>query len=120
MRPHLPNFTEATVKEVAAAMRIAFEPWMQDWPVEVADGRRVEEFLKCCENENGPELSEAMTEVLLVSLDDAFERGRPSDEILARSAMVFRKHPRLLEYWRCPNASSEEEMFAITHWLRSL
>jgi hypothetical protein len=106
--------------EVAATMKIAYEPWMQDWPVEVSDAGRLEEFLACCEGEQRPEQSAAMAEVLLVSLDDAFKQGQPSGEIMIRSARVLRRHPELLEYWRCGSARSEEEMFAITPWLRSI
>jgi hypothetical protein len=93
---------------------------MQDWPIEAADGTRSEEFLDRCENEDRPEHRLAITEVLLVSLDDAFSRARPSGEVLDRLAKVFRKHRELLDYWLCPNATSNEEMFAIPPWLRSL
>lgn len=120
MNPHVPNFTPETMREVAAIMRVAWEPWMQDWPIEVSDRTRIEEFLGHCERESRPELSPAMVEVLLVSLDEAFRQERPAAEILTRAAEFLRKTPELLEYWQCPNAESAEEMFAITPWLRSL
>ena len=34
-----------TAKAVADAILVRFEPWMQDWPLEVADSDRIEEFL---------------------------------------------------------------------------
>jgi hypothetical protein len=120
MSTQLPIFTKDSMAEVASMMGIAFEPWMQDWPVEIADGTRLEDFLNCCESEERPDRREVMAEVLLASLDEAFKQEKPSDELLARSARILWKHPRLLDYWRCPAAVSEDEMFAITKWLRNL
>jgi hypothetical protein len=120
MSAQLPIFTKDTMTQVASLMGIACEPWMQDWPLEVADGTRLEEFLNCYEIEERPDRCEVMAEVLLVSLDEAFQQGKPAAEILARSARILRKHPELLDYWRCPAAASEDEMFAITKWLRDL
>jgi len=120
MNPHLPNFAKETIDEVAATMKIAYEPWMLDWPIEVSDGTRVEEFLGFCENENRREQGAAMAVVLLASLEDAFRRGRPSDGILSRAAIVFKKNPELLEYWRCSDAVSGGEIFSVTPWVRSL
>jgi len=120
MNPQLPIFTEETIHDVAATMNIAYEPWMQDWPFEVSDGTRVEEFLGFRENETRPEQGAAMAVVLLASLDDAFQRGRPSEEVLSRAATVFKKNPELLEYWLCSDARAGEEVFAVTPWLRSL
>lgn len=120
MSSDLPTFTKATMQEVAASLGIACEPWMQDWPIEVADGTRLEEFIDHYENEKRPEHRLAIVEVLLVSLDDAFLRSQPSDGILARLANVFRKHSELLGDWLCTDATSEGELFAITPWLRSL
>jgi hypothetical protein len=108
------------MEEVAVIMKIACESWMQDWPIEVADGNRLEEFLEYCERENRPEHGAIMAEILLASLDDAFLRRQPDGFILERAAKIFAKNPKLLEYWRRPDAASEEEMFAVTPWVRSL
>ncbi len=120
MNSLLPTFKGTTIEQVAAKLRIACEPWMQDWPVEVADGTRIDEFLEHYEKEESPEHRLVIAEVLLVSLDHVFSHDRPSDEVLGRLAAVFRKHPTLLDYWLCPDAASDEEMFAITQWLRRL
>ena len=101
-------------------MNVDYEPWMQDWPVEISDGSRIEEFLRNCENELGDEHGPVMAEVLLVSLNDAFERDQPSKEVLDRAANVLRKYPDLLDYWRCSDSGAGEETFAITPWIRSL
>lgn len=120
MKPHLPNFEDRIVREVAVIMKIAREPWMQGWPVEICDAARVEEFLEYCEKEICSEYRSVMAEVLLVSLDEAFSMGRPSEEILSRAAGILAENSGLLEYWKCPDADSEEEMFPITPWIRSL
>src|SRR6266540_2698466 len=82
MSSHLPTFAGPVAQEVAAMLRLAYEPWMQDWPVEVADGSRIEEFLDHYDNEKRPEHKRVVVEVLLVSLDDAFverqERHQPA------------------------------------------
>ncbi len=72
MNCDLPTFTYATMQEVAGKPGIAHESWMQDWPIEVADGTRLEEFLGHYEDEKNPEHKLAMAQVLLVSLDMAF------------------------------------------------
>jgi len=120
MSKHLPHFTKRTITEVSAIMKISNESWIQDWPIEIFDGNRVEEFLECCENEHRPEHSSAMAEVLLASLDDAFSKAQPDKEILERAARILARNPELLEYWRCLNATSDEEIFYVTPWVRGL
>jgi len=93
---------------------------MQDWPLEVADSERVEDFLAHYEREERPEHRLAIVTLIIASLNDAFSVARPSKCLLDRVAPLLKAYPALVEYWSCPDAHSDDEMFAITAWLRSL
>ena len=115
----IPTFSSDLTRKIAEKLGLANEPWMQDWPIEVADGARLEEFLCHYESETKPEYRRVIAQVLLVSLDAAFLRAHPSDVTLTKLAKVFKMHPDLLGYWLCLDEESSEEEFAITPWLRS-
>jgi len=93
---------------------------MQDWPIEVADGERVEEFLAHLETESRPDRRFAIVTLVVASLDTAFSSAPPPKSLLDRVAPLVREYPDLIEYWSCPAAQSDEEMFAITGWIRGL
>ena len=116
----LPAFDSTTANDVARVLGIPYEPWMQDWPLEAADHERVEEFLRHYHGADRPEVRRGIVAVILCSLDKAFAAGPLPAVLLERAATVLKKHPELLEYWLCPEAKSEDEMFPITPWIRQL
>lgn len=93
---------------------------MQDWPVEASDAGRVEEFLGHYHRAKRPEHRRAIAAVILCSLEEAFASGPVPVELLEQIATVLKGYPELVEYWSCREARSEEEMFAITPWIRCI
>ncbi len=93
---------------------------MQDWPLEVADSDRIEEFLAHYQKEGAPERRLAIAALLAASLDEAFSVAAPPKQLLDRLGPVFKAYPDLVEYWSCPDAHTDDEMFAITPWIRGL
>ena len=93
---------------------------MQDWPLEVANGDRIEEFLSYYEKEQKSEARLAIAELTVASLDDAFSVTTPSKRVLDRAGRILKPYPHIIEYWSCPDAHTEDEMFHITPWIRSL
>jgi len=93
---------------------------MQDWLLEVADGQRVEEFLAYYERERSPEHRLAIAELIVASLDRAYSLAPPPKSLLDRAAPVLKAYPDIVEYWSCPDAHIDDEMFAVTPWIRSL
>jgi hypothetical protein len=121
MSLHLPDFAQGTPEGVAQKLGVACERWMQDWPIEVADGNRVEEFFTHFETETELDYQRAIVTLVIASLDEAFESGSPpQQQLLSHIGAAIRNFPELLEYWSCPSAESEDEMFAVTPWIRSL
>ncbi len=120
MSESLPTIHRTTAEAVAKAVGVAYEPWMQDWPVEAADAARIEEFLTYYEGERNPDYRLAIAALIVASLDDAFALGTPSKGLLNRAGPVLKNYPEMLEYWSCPDAHMDEEMFHITPWIRTL
>jgi hypothetical protein len=120
MNPQLPAFAPITARAVAQELGVAWEPWMQDWPIEVADASRVEEFFTRFEAETRPEHRLPVLSLVVASLNDVFASGIPSDRLLARMAPAIREYPQLIAYWSCSGAQSDDEVFAITPWIRSI
>lgn len=120
MSAYLPLIDWTTAEAIAKVVRVTWHPSMQDWPLEVSDGDRVEEFLSHFEREQRPEHRRALAALIVASLDDAFALGPPSKAVLDRAGPILRKYLEMLEYWSCPDAHSDDEMFHITPWIRSL
>ena len=106
--------------EVAASVGVEYDPWMQDWPLEVADSSRLSEFLDHYASEEREGHRRALAELIAFALDLAFAEVAPPKDLLDRAEKVFRKDVDLLNYWACWNAISEEGMFSISRWVRSL
>src|SRR5208337_4004512 len=62
----------------------------------------------------------AIAELTVASLDDAFSVTTPSKRVLDRAGRILKPYPHIIEYWSCPDAHTEDEMFHITPWIRSL
>ena len=117
---YYPATDGATAEAVAKAVGVAYEPWMQDWPIEVADGDRIAEFLSHYEKEEKPERRLAIAELIVASLDDMVAHKEPSRDLLERAGRILKAYPHIIEYWSCPDAHTDDEMFHITAWIRIL
>lgn len=104
--------------------------WMQDWPVEVADARRVEEFLRLYQTEAlDSEEKRALMALIVCSYDECDKGDEQSwseiREILIAEAKL---HAGLIVYWSCvaeaENGSwyfePDEHCFYITPRMRSV
>ena len=115
-----PATDSMTAQAVSRTLGVAYNARMQDWPLEVADGDRLAEFLLHYEKEQKPERRVAIAELIVASLDDLFSLTKPSQDILDPAGRILTTHPHIIEYWSCPDAHTDEEMFHITPWIRSL
>jgi hypothetical protein len=120
MDPHLPLIEPTTAEALAKTVGVAYDPWMQDWPLEVADADRIEEFLSHHGREVNSKHRIAIAVLIGASLDDAFALGTPPPQLLDRAGPILKNYPELVEYWSCPDAHTADEMFHITPWIRSL
>jgi hypothetical protein len=87
MNPHLPLIDRTTAEAVAKTVDVACEPWMQDWPLEVADADRIEEFLFHYGGEQNPERRIGIAALIVASLDHAFALRAPSPKLLDRASL---------------------------------
>jgi hypothetical protein len=117
---YYPATDGATAEAVAKTVGVAYDPSMQDWPIEVADGDRTAEFLSYHEKEQRPERRLAIAELIVASLDRAAALADPSKDLLDRAGRILKMYPHIIEYWSCPDAHTDDEMFHITPWIRTL
>ena len=112
--------------DVAVAVGIAHEAWMQDWPIEAASSEHLENAVAYAETETREEHLLAALTVILTSLDDAFSAHiyngctAPSPFLLDRIARQILRAPAASSYWLRLEAETEDEMFSVSPWLRSL
>src|ERR1051325_4704819 len=114
------RYPGSTAEAVAKTVGVAYEPWMQDWPIEVADGNRTAEFLAWYEKEAKPERRLAIAELMVASLEDALATEQPPKHLFDQAGRILRLHPHIIEYWSCPEAKTDDEMFHVTPWIRTL
>ena len=115
------GFSHAVVLAVSLKLNLPSEDWMQDWPLEVADAERIDEFLLSLEKEIDHDQQEAIATLLVASMDDAFSLKRKiSQEFLDRIANNISHRVELLNYWALLDAKTSDEIFSITPWIRTL
>lgn len=95
--------TQAAERVSSLAAGIERGAWMQDWPLEVADGGRLDEFLGLLERREEPDVRFALMDLILCSLDEAPlpEQARVWPRvatILATDPTSFAHH---IVYWSC-------------------
>ncbi|MFD3707433.1 hypothetical protein ACFWUP_30225 [Nocardia sp. NPDC058658] len=108
----------------AQIANVAHEAWMQDWPVEVADPQRLDEFVALLiANKADWELSFWLLDLVLESANDA--RPERTEALVDAVVAVWEatRAPALadsLEYWACLDASGPEEMFFVSPLVRQV
>ena len=129
------HLTPATRQRIAELARVADEDWMQDWPLEVADAARLEEFLELLEAAEDDQSRSALMSLVLYSIDAASDDERA--RFWPRVAVLLERTPSLFAdeiiYWSCMDtpddepdnqrpvlAESEHEGFEITASMREL
>ncbi|MFD6393717.1 hypothetical protein [Nocardia sp. NPDC060259] len=120
-----------SASRVAQLANIAHENWMQDWPIEVSDPARLDEFVcLLLANKADWELSFWLLDLVLQSAqddlvitpaqDDLPERTEPLVDALVAvwEATQAPGIAQRLEYWACLEASAPDEMFFVSPLVR--
>src|SRR5262249_46288428 len=116
--------TAAAIESLARRFGLPNSPGMQDWPWEVADGGRVDEFLRVYE---GVGLSDdervALMEIILQSFEDLGQtigldpRWHRTLELLDRNIDL---HAYSVWYWSDLENEDADEQWLITPFLRRI
>ena len=133
MGPPYPTPAEIRFLTESLNLRPDFE-WMQDWPLEVADGARLREFCDLYEEgASNEKVQVALMHLILCSLDDAMPRGVAKDGVLAVGELEaqinridcwlrrdFERYAQIIDYWRSGNHPDPEYGFAISPLMRRI
>lgn len=99
----------ATRARIAALANVPAEAGMQDWPLEVADASRLDEFIALLEKAENDDDRFALMELVLYSVDDATPTKRekvwPVIEALLEEAPML--YARELIYWSCGDEADD-------------
>lgn len=120
----------ATRAKIAALASVAGDDWMQDWPLEVADSSRLDEFIDLLTRAESDDDRFALMELVLYSFDEA-EPAKQREVWRAIEAMLERDpilYAREIIYWSLGEETDdgtwkmddlgEEEGFSITPLMR--
>ncbi len=104
-------------EETARIVGVRHDSWMQDWPIEVSDSNRIEEFIAYAEKEDRKEHFLAMMTLIL----DSFPYDRPlSADILSRIQALVMREPSVMGYWLSLDSEADDEGFPATPWIRKI
>lgn len=93
---------------VAEKLGLEWDPTMQDWPIEVSDAARIDEFCIALAESSIRSDRISLMELVIASLDDYFEEYDPVEaaeisELVRRSQAALepamREFPDIIEYW---------------------
>jgi hypothetical protein len=117
----LPGFTPDVVHDVSARLKLPSADWMQDWPIEVADAGRIQDFIDGYHSEQRTEHRSAIATLLIASLDEKLVlEGFAPDDLLDQVAAILKQHPELLGYWASWDSESPSGDLMISSWIRTL
>jgi hypothetical protein len=119
--------TREAIDALARRFGLPNYPWMQSWEHEVADHKKLDEFLAAYETS---ELSDdekfTLMEIIIDSFEDFARRGGDlaSDPRWKRTLTFLDRNIRLhaysIWYWSCPDAKNEEEVFYASPCIRPI
>ncbi len=132
--------TEETIRQVAALAGVDHAAWMQDWPLEVADPSRLEEFIDLlltsdtADNRTGSGLAFELARLVIYSLDAAEPHLRERNWPVVRAVLVGRprRYAHHIFYWSLgaerpdgvwvpdPEWGTDDGTFAIAPLMRSV
>lgn len=108
----------------AQLAEVAREDWMQDWPIEVADPERLDEFVDLLiAHKTDWELSYWLVDLVLESANDALpKRTEPLIGALVAvcEATGAPTTAQQFEYWARPDAADPDETFRVTPLVREV
>jgi hypothetical protein len=120
----------ATRARIAALASVPEDGWMQDWPLEVADPSRLDEFVDLLKRAESDDDRFALMELVLYSLDEA-DPAKQRDSWPVVQTMLEREpllYAREIIYWSLGDESDEgtwkmddlgeDEGFPITPLMR--
>ncbi|PXX58700.1 hypothetical protein DFR70_11335 [Nocardia tenerifensis] len=120
-----------SASRVAQLANIAHESWMQDWPIEVSDPARLDEFVDLLRaNKAEWELSFWLLDLMLASAERVLTIAQAQDDSSDRieslvDALVAvweaTQAPGIAQrfvYWGCLDARAPDEMFRVSPLVR--
>lgn len=97
------HWTAASIETLAEMFELPNSPQMQDWPYEVADHKRVEEFMRVL---RGPPISSdvqfTLLDLIFQSVDDSnidLSTSKVGDELSRHITRNFEEHAYQIWYW---------------------
>ena len=117
--------TGAAISRLDAEFGFSPDQYSQDWEIEVADGRRLLEFVDAYSALSLDDDERfALMALIVASADDALEFhrldgqlwNRVHDLLVADSPI----HAHTIHYWCCPNAAGEDECFTLSPRMRDV
>ena len=119
--------TREAIDKLAMRFGLPNDPGMQDWEYQVADEKRIDEFLAAYET-GGLSDDERFTlmETIIESFEDVAHMGGDlsSDsrwqhtlDLLDRNIAL---HAHSVWYWSCPEAENDDDIFLVGRFVRKI
>jgi len=116
--------TGAAITALASRFKLPNTPDMQDWEWEVANPKRIDEFLSAYKNESlGDDEKFTLLEILLQSFEDSKEELTKSyrwQELLKLIENNFQLHAYSVWYWADFENNNLDEEWRVTLFMRKL
>jgi len=117
--------TRESRAKLSSLLRLADEPWMQDWEVECADARRIEEFLDLYEQSGLSDDDRFALMALIVASFDDWLAGSGADEAVIHRvgrhlSTNFSLHEATIHYWCLTDESDADNLFSATPFMREI
>jgi len=100
------------------------EPYSQDWEYEVANSKRILDFIECYENNNDDDEKFTLMMIIIGSCNDALIESNLNEALWERvKACLVRDnnlHKDTINYWALEDYDKLEDCFEITSRIREI
>ncbi|MBN8822318.1 MULTISPECIES: hypothetical protein [unclassified Spirosoma] len=118
--------TQQAINIVSQKLHLPITGLEQDWDIELADSSRIDEFLTLFKQDNNldNEQKYVLMALILASCDDALQEGKAlSRDSWTYIEWVLKTHSiyhALIDYWGLPTSKNENDLFALTPYIRAI
>lgn len=117
-------WTTASIERLAEHLNLPARPDMQDWPFEVADPIRIDEFMTAFEQfEDEPDIRYTLMDVLIQSfeeLGDDLGRNDKWRTLLTWIQLDYKTHAHQVWYWSAFQENALRDAWRVSPFFREI
>ena len=112
------------IDNLNALLKLPFEPWMQDWEIQLADPNRVNEFCQLYTQLDDEDEKFTLMALIIASLEESLQEKGYNEKLVEMVNWLlnteFALHQDTIEYWCDLGEDNPEHYWMVTPAMRKV